>query len=235
MDDLVQTEDAAATTNPEVSQPISTNLVVIILILVSVPITDDFFDNASIPSPTAIVSTPITIAPCPPPISSQVQTTVVSSTPLFTDSTATTSTTNMTNEPPVTFNASNVGVAASGITIGHSTPPISPLRQDDSDTFFKGDGFGFRTFQIGPFTVQEDSDDDAPVTQCQFKVITEKLDSLINSSQASSSDAYSKAAVEAFFQPMTKEHQANLDKVNQAVSDSTIMCKGVIEGSKNCI
>ncbi|CAI9261787.1 unnamed protein product [Lactuca saligna] len=28
---------------------------------------------------------------------------------------------------------------------------------------------------------------------------------------------------------MTKEHQANMDKVNQAVSDSTAMCKGVID------
>ena len=51
----------------------------------------------------------------------------------------------------------------------------------------------------------------------------------INASQASSSDAYSKVAVEAFFQSMTKEHQVNLDKANQVVSDSTAMCKEVLE------
>ncbi|CAI9303807.1 unnamed protein product [Lactuca saligna] len=137
-----------------------------------VPITDDFFENASIPSPIAIISTPIIIAPCLPAVSSQPQTIVSYLTPMFTDSTATTSTTNMTNEPPVTINTSDVGVGASVLTIGHSTTLISSLRQDDLDTFLKGDEFEFRSFQFNPFRFQEDSDDDAPVTQRQFKVIT---------------------------------------------------------------
>lgn len=50
---------------------------------------------------------------------------------------------------------------------------------------------------------------------------------MISSSQASSSGAYSNAVVEAFFQSMTKEHQTNLDKANQSVSDSTTICKEV--------
>lgn len=71
----------------------------------------------------------------------------------------------MTNEPPVTTNTLDVGVGVSGLTVGHSTPPISPLRQGDSDTFFDNVGFSFTSFHFSPFRVQDDSGDDAPATQ----------------------------------------------------------------------
>ena len=54
----------------------------------------------------------------------------------------------MTNEPPVTINTSDAGVGASGLTVGQSTPPISPLRQDDLDTFLEEDGFNFNLFSL---------------------------------------------------------------------------------------
>ena len=72
MDNPVQTEDIAVTSNLEVSQPVSPNLEVNFQIPVSVPITDDFIEDASIPFLTATISTLITIVPCPPPVSSQV-------------------------------------------------------------------------------------------------------------------------------------------------------------------
>ncbi|CAI9293451.1 unnamed protein product [Lactuca saligna] len=62
--ELVQTEDIAATSNPEFSHPISINQEVTFQIPVSDPITDEFFDNILIPSPTTTISTPTSIAPC---------------------------------------------------------------------------------------------------------------------------------------------------------------------------
>ena len=50
VDDSVQNEDTAATSNPKVLQPFSTNPEVQFSIPVSVPITDDFFEDVSIPS-----------------------------------------------------------------------------------------------------------------------------------------------------------------------------------------
>lgn len=47
---------------------------------------------------------------------------------------------------------------------------------------------------------------------------------MISSSRDSSYDAYSKDAVEAFSQSLIIEHQANLDKANQAVSNSATLC-----------
>lgn len=81
-------------------------------------------------------TTPISITPCPPPVSSQPQSNVPLSTPLFTDSTTTTKT---SVEPPVSVNASDVGAEPSGFPTGHNTPPISPLRQNDPDMIY-GDG-----------------------------------------------------------------------------------------------
>ncbi|CAI9299727.1 unnamed protein product [Lactuca saligna] len=84
---------------------------------------DEFFEDVSIPSPTAPVLTPITIAPCPS-ISlgiSQVQT------PIFNDSTATTTTSNV--DPPVSVNGSDAGAGASGFTVSYYTLPISTIRQ----------------------------------------------------------------------------------------------------------
>ncbi|CAI9281061.1 unnamed protein product [Lactuca saligna] len=101
-DEPVQHEYTATTSHPEVLQPISTNPEVTFKIPVSLPILNDFFEDVSIPSPTTAISTPISIAPCPP-ISLGIS---QSPPPIFTDSTNTPTT---TVEPPVTVNTSDVG------------------------------------------------------------------------------------------------------------------------------
>ncbi|CAI9274710.1 unnamed protein product [Lactuca saligna] len=172
----------------------------------------------SIPSPTSTFSTPITIAPCPPVSLSVSQ----SQTPFFTDSTATTITT--TDEPPVNVNTSDAGARASGFSVGHSTPPVSTLRRDDPETIFGGD-VNFEDFTFSPFHVVEESDEDATVTQKQFKAINDKLDSLIQSSNSSSNNAYSQEVVKALNETTLKEHAANLENANKAMEDSAKTCK----------
>ena len=106
--------------------------------------------------------------------------------PLFTDSTATT--TGTTVEPPVTINASDVGVGASGFTVGYSTIPISPLNEDDPDIVYDGDDKDFRGLTYSPFNIRTESDDEAPVTKGKLKAINENLDSLLQSTKASTGD-----------------------------------------------
>lgn len=106
------------------------------------------------------------------------------STPLFTESTTTTTT--ITGTPP--FNVFDMGTGASGVTVGPISRPISPLRTTDPDTVF-GDSFDdFQDFHYSPFVVQQESDeDDAPMTKRNFKALNIKLDSLLESTKASSS------------------------------------------------
>ena len=98
---------------------------------------------------------------------SQPQVTVAQSTPLFTYSIATTTT--ATSEPPISVNASDVGAGASGSTLGHSTSPISPLRQDDPDTIYGDDEDHFGGFTYSPFNIRIESDDEALITRGQFR------------------------------------------------------------------
>lgn len=108
---------------------------------------------------------------------------------------------------------------ASGFTLSNSIPPISNLHQGDSDTLFGDDGFDFEAFHYIPFTIQTESDDHAHVTQRNLKAINEKLDSLINSSTASSSAAYSQEAVKPILDTLDKEHIESLEKANKVVED----------------
>lgn len=75
------------------------------------------------PSPKT-TSTPITIAPCPPPISSSQQITIPLSPPIFTDSTLPP---NTSATPVVSVNVSDIGAKTSGFST-HISPPISPIR-----------------------------------------------------------------------------------------------------------
>ncbi|CAI9260277.1 unnamed protein product [Lactuca saligna] len=61
------------------------------------------------------------------------------------------------------------------------------------------------------------SDDEAPVTREQLKAVNEKLDSFLQSSKASSTGYYSQATIKSFLETLTKEHSANLEKMNKAV------------------
>lgn len=68
--------------------------------------------------------------------------------------------------------------------------------------------------------MQQDSDDDAPITQRHLKALNEKLDSLLSSISSSSIIAYSEAAVKAMLDTLVKEHVANHEKANKAVEES---------------
>ncbi|KAI3524141.1 hypothetical protein L1887_02793 [Cichorium endivia] len=72
------------------------------------------------------------------------------------------------------------------------TPP-SPKRtslppSDDDDMLYNDDKEDLTGFVMAPFTVERDSDDDStPMTTGQFKELSEKLDSLLESSKTSTS------------------------------------------------
>ncbi|CAI9287997.1 unnamed protein product [Lactuca saligna] len=68
---------------------------------------------------------------------------------------------------------------------------------------------------------QQDSDDDAPVSQRHLKDLYQKLDSLIGSISSSSNITYFEAAVKVMLDTLVKEHAANLEKPNKAVENST--------------
>ena len=151
-----------------VSEPTTTNPEVTFRIPTSTPIIYEFFQYFSVPSPTSTISTPITIAPCPPVCLGVSQ----AQTPLFTDSTATTTTS--TVEPPVTINSSDAGAIASGFIVVDSTPLISPLSQDDPYIDYGGDDEDFGGFTNIPFNIWTESDDEASV-MCNLKVCTLQL------------------------------------------------------------
>ncbi|CAI9279857.1 unnamed protein product [Lactuca saligna] len=155
------------------------------------------------------------------------------STPLFIDSTSTTTTT--TNEPTMFVNPSDVEAGASGFTLGHSTPPISPLRQDDPDTIYGEDEEDIGSFTYSPFNIRIKSDDQAPVTRGQFNAFFLKFESLMKSTKTTTCGNYSQEIVKAFFETLTKEHSTNLDKTNQAIDPSAFVCKETIEKVDNLI
>ncbi|CAI9302847.1 unnamed protein product [Lactuca saligna] len=177
----------------------------------SILVTNEFLEDLSVPSPTATVSTPITISPCSPASLGVSQ----AQTPLFTYSSATTTTS--TVDPPVTVNTSDVWAGASGFTFGHFTPPISHFPQYNPDMIYGGDDDNFVGFTCSPFNIQTESGEEAPVTRGQLKDINEKLDSLLQSSRTSSSADYSQATIKSFLEILTKEHSTNLEKTNKAV------------------
>ncbi|CAI9298790.1 unnamed protein product [Lactuca saligna] len=193
-DEPIQNKDTATTSQPDVSQPISTNPEVTTEIPFSVPIPTYFFENVSIPYPTAIVSIPITISPCLP-----VTLGISQSPPIFTDSTTTPIT---TVEPLVSINAFDAGIGVSGFTTGHSTQPIFLLRQNDLDMIYGDDEDNFAGFTYSPFNIKTESDDEAHVMRGKLKSLLETL---------------------------TKEHSANLEKMNKPVEASATVCNNTTE------
>ncbi|CAI9268787.1 unnamed protein product [Lactuca saligna] len=140
-----------------------------------------------IPSPTH--TTNVTIAPYPPPVSTQPPTSTLHQNPIFSESTTTTNTVG----PNVDVNASNAGAK------------ISELQD----------------LILTPFI--------APITQKDLNALNVKLDIILTSSTASSSQAYFDAAVKGMINTLVKEHASNLDKANKAVEDSSQSCLQVTE------
>ena len=109
----------------------------------------------------------------------------------------------------------------------YTTSPISPQLQHDFEDFLSVDGIDLDSIHYSPFLIQDDSDDNALLTQRHLKDLNAKPDTLIPSFTTSSSQAYSKAAVKSMLDTLVKEHAANLAKENQTVADSTISCQQV--------
>ncbi|CAI9262244.1 unnamed protein product [Lactuca saligna] len=123
--------------------------------------------------------------------------------------------------------ASDAGVKTSGFETFFTTPPTSQP-QDDPDIPLGADGLDFDTFHYSLFSVQGESDDDAPVTQRHIRALFNKLESLIASSTATSIQAYYEAAVKGMLNTLKKEHAINLEKANKSVEDSTLSLNDAI-------
>ncbi|CAI9268859.1 unnamed protein product [Lactuca saligna] len=90
-------------------------------------------------------------------------------------------------EPAVSVNASDVGAKTSGFQLSHVSPPVSPIHQDDPNMIYGHDEDELAGFTYTPFTVRNESDDEAPVTKGQLKAINETLDTQLQVSKPSSS------------------------------------------------
>lgn len=113
------------------------------------------------------------------------------------------------------------------VWFGSST--ISPLRQHDPNTIFGDDTGYFNDFTFSSFNIQDDGDDDAPVTKGKIKAINEKLDYLLYSSKTSSSTEYSLEPVKALIQTFTKEHVDTLQAFTKAVENSNKVVREMTE------
>ena len=107
-------------------------------------------------------------------------------------------TTTTTGEPPVNVNASDAGKKTSGFVTSTTRPPVSPRPDLTSEDYLGGDGLDFDTFHYSPFSIQEESDDNAPLTQRHLKELNTKLDNLLASVAGSSRHAYSEATIKSF-------------------------------------
>ncbi|CAI9302360.1 unnamed protein product [Lactuca saligna] len=87
-----------------------------------------------------------------------------------------------------------------------------------------GDDDDFAGFPYSPFNIRTENDDESLITKGQLKLINEKLDSLLNAEKTSSIEDYSQATVKSILETVTKEHFANLERMNKAVDDSTSVC-----------
>lgn len=81
-------------------------------------------------------------------------------------------------------NVSDTGVDINfDVTLGRGASTASPLDEDDANILFGNDQENFTDFVFSPFTINVNSDDDdAPMSEGQFKTLNEKLDSLLESS-----------------------------------------------------
>ena len=146
--------------------------------------------TSSSASPTHYV--PITIAQCPPPISSSTITSIPFPIPLFTEvTTIITSTT----EPQVHVNVSDVGAPTSGTEIPITSKPQSPPHSHETDTVLGEAEMDFDSIYYSPYRVQSDVDDDVAVTKRHLRELNEMLDKLLSSSSQTPNETYSEVAI----------------------------------------
>ncbi|XP_023738707.1 pollen-specific leucine-rich repeat extensin-like protein 2 [Lactuca sativa] len=169
------------------------------------------------PSPPP-VTIPVSIPPISPIPTTQPFTTIPIPTPIITDTTTTTNTT----EPH--FTIPNPPVTEPFVTTEPppTSKPLSPTQSTETTPILGGEDLEFDSTYFSPYQVQNDDDDDEPVTKRHLKVVNEKLDQLLSSS---SSGAYSQAALKALFSSVVTEHIATLSATAKAIEASTSQCQ----------
>lgn len=84
-------------------------------------------------------------------------------------------------------------------------------------------------FTYIPFQIQFKSEDEATITKGKLQSLHENINQLLLTSNVSSSEAYSKAAVESLFERITKEHTSIAMNTNKVVTDYAVVCKTMTE------
>ena len=108
----------------------------------------------------------------------------------------------------------------------HVSPPIFTLNCDDPDMIFCDDEDEYlRVFTYSPFQIRTENDGEEQVTKGKLQSLHENIDQLLQSTNASSTDDYAKAAVESLFKRIMKQHSASIETSNKAVVDFVEVCK----------
>lgn len=112
-----------------------------------------------------------------------------------------------------------------GVTLGPSTSTTSPLRDDDPYIIYCDDHEGFQDFTFNPFTIHQTNDDDNTLmTQGQFKQLSAKLDSILESFVTSSNYEFMLKSDRKMVEKFTHENAKVLaESTNEIqVSEKTI-------------
>nr|KAJ0222371.1 hypothetical protein LSAT_V11C200074100 [Lactuca sativa] len=163
---------------------------------------------------------PVTIPVSIPPIStSQPFTSIPIPTPIFTDTTSTTTTkpTFTIPKPPVTERTFTIEPPPA-TEPPTSSKPLFPTPSTETTPILGGEDLEFDSTYFSPYRVQSEDDDDEPITKRHLKEVNDKLDQLLSSS---SSGAYSDAALKAQFSSVVVEHSTSLSAATKAIEAST--------------
>ncbi|KAL7598604.1 pollen-specific leucine-rich repeat extensin-like protein 2 [Lactuca sativa] len=201
----------------------------------SAPPSPDHEGYRNLPPPSPTQSVPITIAHCPPPISSSTTTSIPIHTPLFTKVTTTTTT---TTQPQAGVNVSDTGVPTSESEPPITSKPLSPPPSHESDIVLSGAEMEFHSVYFSPYRVQSDDDDDAPVTKKHLKNLNDTLDKMLSSFSSTPTQVYSEAEIKALLETIVKEHDTTISNVVKDIDASTSSYQkasiAIDESTKDC-
>ncbi|XP_023769235.1 pectinesterase inhibitor 10-like [Lactuca sativa] len=185
----------------------------------------------SLPPSPPPVTIPVSIPHISPITTSQPFTTIPIPTPIFTDTTSTT-----TTKP--TFTAPNPPVTEPPFTTKPtfttepppSSKPLSPTQSTETTPILGGEDLEFDSTYFSPYRVQSEYDDDEPITKRHLKAVNDKLDQLLSSS---SSGTPSEAAFKTLFSSVVVEHSATLSAAAKAIKASSSQYSLQVVAAKN--
>ncbi|XP_052622678.1 uncharacterized protein LOC128127967 [Lactuca sativa] len=189
----------------------------------------------SLPSSPPSVTIPASIPPISQTTASQPFTSIPIPTPIFTNTTSTTTTKptftipkppatepTFTTEPPHTTEPPRTTETPVTTEPPPSSKPLSQTPSTETTPILGGEDLEFDSTYFSPYRVQSEDDDDEPITKCHLKAINDKLDQLLSSS---SSGAYSNVVLKALFSSLVAEHSASLSDAAKAIEASTSQCQ----------